>query len=291
VLAGVFELVAVQPQAADQKNPHVVFRAPGVVFPAILAGGAFRGQGLRCDRQAKDDVCFDLACVGAAVGGPHFDRAGSPDVVQVQIAVSVAFIVAGVQLQVTEPGFVQAFVGDLAGGVQAFDESAIGALCVVSQPVFPGSQGFEDQLFLLIKDFCKIGDLGGIEALRSDVDVLAGIAGGFRSGFAQGADHFLQDCHIFPAEDRGYHFAAAVFQGTVADRFPDPAVRRGNFPGVVSSAGEPDSAADHALDRFGCHLAGDSGIFKLGSEGQAFHCFDCVLHFLYLLDFVYVIVL
>ena len=91
MLAGVLELVAVQPQAADQENPHVVFRAPGVVFPAILAGGAFRGQGLRRDRQAKDDVCFDLPCVGAAVGGPHLDRAGSPDVVQVQIAVSVMF--------------------------------------------------------------------------------------------------------------------------------------------------------------------------------------------------------
>ena len=89
MLAGVLELVAVQSQAADQENPHVVFRAPGVVFPAILAGGAFCGQSLRCDRQAKDNVCFDLACMGAAVGGPHFDRTGSPDVVQVQIAVSV----------------------------------------------------------------------------------------------------------------------------------------------------------------------------------------------------------
>ena len=89
MLAGVFELVAVQPQPADQENPHVVFRAPGVVFPAILAGGAFRGQGLRRDRQAKDNVCFDLARVGAAVGGPDLNRAGSPDIVQVQIAVSV----------------------------------------------------------------------------------------------------------------------------------------------------------------------------------------------------------
>lgn len=191
MLAGVLELVTVQPQAANQENPHVVFRAPGVVFPAILAGGAFRYQGLRRNCQATDDVCFDLACVGAAVGGPHFDRAGSPDVVQVQIAVSVAFVVGGIHIQLTEPGFIQAFVGDLAGGVQAFDESAIGALGVVAQPVFPGSQGFEDQLFLLVKNLCKIGDLGGIEVLRSDVDVLAGIAGGFRSGFAQGADHFL----------------------------------------------------------------------------------------------------
>ena len=176
MLAGVFELVAVQPQAADQENPHVVFRAPGVVFPAILAGGAFRSQGLRRDCQAKDNVCFDLACVGAAVGSPHFDRAGSPDVVQVQIAVSVAFVVAGVQLQVTEPGFVQAFIGDLAGGVQALDKSAIGALCVVSQPVFPGSQGFEDQLFLFIKDLGKIGDLSGIEALRSDYKEREGLS-------------------------------------------------------------------------------------------------------------------
>ena len=88
---GVFELVAVQPQAADQENPHVVFRAPGVVFPAILAGGAFRGQSFRRDRQAKDDVCFDLACVGASVGGPDFDRAGAPDVVQVQVAVAIMF--------------------------------------------------------------------------------------------------------------------------------------------------------------------------------------------------------
>ena len=89
MLAGVLELVAVQPQAADQENPHIVFRAPGVVFPAIPAGGAFRGQGLCCQGQEKDDVCFDLARVGTAVGGPDFDRAGSPDVVQVQIAVSV----------------------------------------------------------------------------------------------------------------------------------------------------------------------------------------------------------
>ena len=85
----VFELVTVQPQAADQENPHIVFRAPGVVFPAIPAGGAFRGQGLRRDCQAKDNVCFDLACVGAAVGGADLDRTGSPDVIQVQIAVSV----------------------------------------------------------------------------------------------------------------------------------------------------------------------------------------------------------
>ena len=87
MLAGVFELVAVQPQAANQENPHVVFGASGVVFPAILCGGALGRQRLRCDRQAKDDVCFDLACVGAAVGGPDFDRSGSPDVVQVQIPV------------------------------------------------------------------------------------------------------------------------------------------------------------------------------------------------------------
>lgn len=70
VLAGVFELVAVQPQAANQENPHVVFGASGVVFPAILCGGALGRQRLRCDRQAKDDVCFDLTGVGAAVCGP-----------------------------------------------------------------------------------------------------------------------------------------------------------------------------------------------------------------------------
>ena len=139
MLTCVFELIAVQPQAADQKNPHVVFCAPGIVFPAILAGGAFRCQGLRCDRQAKDDVCFDLACVGAAVGCPHFDRAGSPDVVQVQIAVAVVIVVPGMHVQLTEPGFVQAFVGDLAGGAQALDEAPVGAFGVVAQPVFPGT--------------------------------------------------------------------------------------------------------------------------------------------------------
>ena len=89
MLAGVFELVAVQPQAANQENPHVVFGASGVVFPAILCGGALGRQGLRRDRQEKDDVCFDLTGVGAAVCGADLDRAGSPDVVQVQIAISV----------------------------------------------------------------------------------------------------------------------------------------------------------------------------------------------------------
>ena len=34
----------------------------------------------------------------------------------------------------------------MAGGVQAFDESAIGALGVVAQPVFPGSQGLSMRL-------------------------------------------------------------------------------------------------------------------------------------------------
>ena len=48
-----------------------------------------------------------------------------------------------VMLELTELGFVQDFVGDLAGGIQAFDESAIGALGVVAQPVFPGFHGFE----------------------------------------------------------------------------------------------------------------------------------------------------
>ena len=53
MLAGVFELVAVQPQPADQENPHVVFRAFAAVGPAIFAGGAFRGQGLCCQGQEK----------------------------------------------------------------------------------------------------------------------------------------------------------------------------------------------------------------------------------------------
>ena len=91
----VFELVTVQPKAADQENSHVVFRAPGVVFPAIPAGGAFRGQGLRRDRQAKDEVCFDLPGMSVAVGDPYLDRAGSPDVVQVQIIIAVFFVVCG----------------------------------------------------------------------------------------------------------------------------------------------------------------------------------------------------
>ena len=144
MLACVLELVSVQPQAANQENPHIVFCASGVVFPAILAGGALCGQGLRCDRQAKDDICFDLACVSAAVDGPHLDRAGSPDVVQVQIAVAVVIVVPGMHIQLTEPGFVQAFIGDLAGGAKALDEAPVGALGVVAQPVFPSSQGFED---------------------------------------------------------------------------------------------------------------------------------------------------
>lgn len=278
---GVFELVAVQSQPANQENSHVVFGAPGVVFPAILAGGAFRGQSFRRDRQAKDDVCFDLTGVRAAVGGPDFDRAGAPDVVQVQVAVSVAFVVIGVQVQLAKPGAVQALVGDLAGGAQALDKGPIGAFCVVAQPVLPGSQGFEDEFLLFIKDLGKVGDLGGIEVLRSDVDVLAGFAGGFRTGFTQGSDHFLQGVHVVPAEDRGYHFAAAVFaQGTGADRFPDSAVRGFDLPGIVAKFRPVvDRSADHALDRFCCHRAGDAGIFKFGSVGQAFHCFDRVLHF------------
>lgn len=277
----VLELVAVQPQPADQENPHVVFRAFAAEGPAILAGGAFRGQGLCCQGQEKDDVCFDLTGVRAAVGGPNFDGPHSPDVVQVQIAVSVAFVVAGVHIQLTEPGLVQAFVGDLAGGAQAVDEVPIGALRVVAQPVFSGSQGFEDQLFLLIKDLGEVGDLSRAESLCADVDVLAGFAGGFRTGFAQGSDHFLQRFHIFPAEDRGHHFAAAACaQGTVADCFPDPAVRGFDLPGIVAQVGPVgDRSADHALDRFCCHRAGDASVFKLGSEGQAFHGFDCVLHF------------
>lgn len=281
MLAGVFELVAVQSQAADQENPHVVFRAPGVVFPAILAGGAFRGQGLCRDCQAKDDVCFDLACVGASVGGPDLNRAGSPDIVQVQIAVSVAFVVGGMHIQLTEPGFVQAFVGDLAGGVQALDEAAIGALCVVAQPVFPGSQGFEDQLFLLVKNLCEIGDLGGIEALRSDVDVLAGIAGSFRSGFAQDSDDLLQRFDVFVAEDGRDHLGGggAASEAGVADRFPFASRNVRHRPAVVGAAGVAHRAADHAVDRLRRLFAADVRIFQFGSEFQLFHLFHRFVHF------------
>lgn len=154
-----FELVAVQPQAANQENPHVVFGASGVVFPAILCGGALGRQGLRRDRQEKDDVCFDLTGVGAAVCGPHLDRTCAPYIVQVQIVIPMFFVMGGMHIQLTEPSSVQGFVGELAGGAQAFDKGAIGALRVVSQSVFPSPQGFEDQFFLLVKNFCKIGPL------------------------------------------------------------------------------------------------------------------------------------
>ena len=277
---GVLELRPDEAEA-EEENPEVVLGACRIVGALFFGGGAGRGLGFRRNRETEDDVRLDLSGVGRAVEEAELDRSHPPHVVEVDVAVAGPVVVRGIRVPVTEPGLVEGLARGRLRLFEAGDELAVGAAGVVLKAAFEGSGRLEDQLLLLVENPCDVGDLAGVEIGDSDVDVLGGAIGRPGPGVPQGANYRLQGVEVVPFQNRGDHLGAggAVGQAAIADGLPMPTVRRDHRPLVVAAAGVADRAADHALDRFGCHLAGDSGIFKLGSEGQAFHGFDCVLHF------------
>ena len=220
---------------------------------------------------------FDLARVGRSVEKAELNRSRSPNVVEVDGAVACRIVVFWVRVCVPEPSLVQGRLGGGFGFFKAGDEVAVGAFGVVRKPGFKGSGGFQNQLFLLVKNPRDVGDLAGAEGAHADVDVLACATRGFRSGFPQSPYNRLQGFHVFPPKNRGDHLGAcgAVGQAAVADRLPNSAVRRGHLPSVVTAAVVPNRAADHAVDRLCRLFAGDVGVLQFRPEGQDLRRLDC----------------
>ena len=262
---------------AEEENPKVVPRAFGVVRPLGFGARALGVEGFGGNRKAKLNVGFDLSGVGRSVEKAELNRSRSPNVVEVDGAVACRIVVLGVRVCVPEPSLVQGRLGGGFGFFKAGDEVAVGAFGVVRKPGFKGSGGFQNQLFLLVKNPRDVGDLAGAEGAHADVDVLACATRGFRSGFPQSPYNRLQGFHVIPFQNRGDHLGAcgAVGQAAVADRLPNSAVRRGHLPSVVTAAVVPNRAADHAVDRLCRLFAGDVGVLQFRPEGQALRRLDC----------------
>ena len=276
VHAGVFEFLSDHPKAQEE-NPQVVPGAFLVVGPLGFGACALGVEGFCGDRKAKLNVRLDLARVGGSVEKAELNRSGPPNVVQVDRAVAGRIVVLGVRVCVAEPSLVQGRLGGGFGLFQPGDEGAVGALGVVRKPSFKGSGGLEDQFLLFVKDPRDVGDLAGGEGAHANVNVLAGAARGFRSGLAQGPYNRLQGVEVFPPKDRGHHLGArgAVGKAAVADRFPNPAVRCGDLPGIVAAAVVPNRTAGNAVDRAGRLFAANVGVLKFRPEGQALRRLNC----------------
>ena len=82
----------------------------------------------------------------------------------------------------SEPSLVQGILSGRLGFLKAGNELAVGAFGVVLKAAFQGSGGFQNQLFLLVKNPRDVGDLAGCEGAHTDVDVLACAFRRFRTG-------------------------------------------------------------------------------------------------------------
>ena len=182
VHSGVLEFGSNHPKA-EEENPKVVPRAFGVVRPLGFGARALGVEGFGGNRKAKLNVGFDLSGVGRSVEKPELNRSRSPNVVEVDGAVACRIVVLGVRVCVPEPSLVQGRLGGGFGFFKAGDEVAVGAFGVVRKPGFKGSGGFQNQLFLLVKNPRDVGDLPRVKGAYADVNVLACATRGFCSGF------------------------------------------------------------------------------------------------------------
>ena len=174
------------------------------------------------------------------------------------------------RIRVSVPGDVQLLAGLRLHLLEAVDELAVGRLRVVREAARQGSDGLEEEFFLLVPDSREVRDLRRREVFDSDVDVLARAGRGLGSGAAQGAHHLLQGVEVFPVQDRRDHLCRGSAEAAIADRLPFPSVRSGDRPSVVTPAGVADVAADHALDCSRGSFAADVSVFELRSEAQGF---------------------
>ena len=117
-------------------------------------------------------------------------------------------VMGRIRIGISEPCLVELFLRGGLGFFQAGDESALGALGVMSKAGFQGSDRLEEEFFLLVENPREVRDLPGVEIADSDVDVLAGAFRSFRSGFAELANHRLKGIHVVPFENRGHHLGA-----------------------------------------------------------------------------------
>ena len=185
-----------------------------------------------------------------------------------------------IRVPVAVPCDVQFLGGGRLASFQPGDELAVGGAGVPREAARQGSEGLEDQLFLLVPDSGEIRNLPRGEIPDSDVDVLRGALGRLGPGVAQGANHRLKGVHVIPFQNRGDHLGAggAVGQAAVADGFPVPPVRRDHRPLVVAAAGVADLPAHHRLDRPRRSLAADVGVLKFRPEGQGLRRLNRVGH-------------
>ena len=256
----------------EEEHPHVVGGALLAVLARLLRARALRGLGLGGDQEGEEAGEFCVACMAGSIVSSDFYGPRGPHVVEVDGAVAGAVVVVGLRVRVSVPGDVQLFAGLRLHLFEAGDEVAVGRLRVVCEAARQGSDGLEEEFFLLVPDSCEVRDLRRREVFDSDVDVLARAGRGLGSGSAEGSDHLLQGIEVFPVEDRGDHLrrGRAAAEAAVADRLPLSSVRRGDRPGVVASARVADAAADHALDCSRGSFAADVGVFELRSEAQGF---------------------
>ena len=268
----VFSSDEAQPEG---EHPHVVFCARLVVGALVFRGGALGVPGEGGDGEAEEDVHFYLARVGRAVEGANLDRTHSPYIVEVDRPVAGIVVMGGFRNQAAEPCFVQLVFGGRFFLFQPVDKSPVGAFGVVCEAVRQGSDRLQNQLLLLVPDSREVCDLAGVEIADPDVDVLAGAARCFCSGFPEFPYHRLEGVHVLPPQNRGYHFGArcAVVEASVADGFPVAAVRCDHRPLIVSPAAVPDRSAYHAVDRLGSPFPADVGVLQFRPEGESLRRF------------------
>ena len=83
---------------------------------------------------------------------PNLDRSGPPYVVQVDCSIPRMVVMGRIRIGISEPCLVELFPRGGLGFFQAGDESALGALGVMSKAGFQGSDRLEEEFFLLVEN-------------------------------------------------------------------------------------------------------------------------------------------
>ena len=287
VVAASFKFVANQTKA---KHPAaegvffiVCFRFPSRSF---LLGQRLMGHG-----KAELDVGFDFAGVEGAVEKAEFNGPFSEGSVEVQAVVAAAVVVHAPSVRCLHvPKIREFFHRRRPLLIQFFEELGICLAAVAAFPARVDVQSPVDQVFLAVKDIHQIPQGFRCKAFRANMDVDAAGAVGKSTGFAQGADEFLQFRNVLVGKDgadhfcavvgRGVHGAAAHFlfrnQAGVIHGFPFPPLFIFCNVGIVGSACVVFASGPEEGGHQGGRLAaGNSCHFDFDAKVLCFHNFLC----------------